>query len=346
MKLFMKSDRQLKIVLALSAFSDSIGGPVGYAVGLKKRLESAGVLVKIVCYDKLDKYPKGARRLLFLCRLFRFALGSNIVYGFNLASSGLPACLASWFLRKKLVIRLGGDFLWERAVEKGKIKETLQGYYRLKKSNQERFWLFVQKQILKRAHKIIFTTDFQKELYQRVFRLKLDRAVIIENPFPRVDNESSNNNFQILYAGRLVRVKNIDMLKNAVSQVKKQTTQSLTLKIIGENPMSHQELLQEISNSWLCVLPSLSEISPNFALECIALRKPILLTKENGLNKAINEKLLLIDPKNQRDLERKILYLLDDENYQNYLSKIKQIDTSYSWQEVAEKHILLFNGLN
>jgi glycosyltransferase involved in cell wall biosynthesis len=165
----------------------------------------------------------------------------------------------------------------------------------------------------------------------------------------------------------LIKSKNLDILIEVFSKIIKKTDKPLILKIIGEGPefnnlklkianlklegkvvlkksIPHESLLKEIQKCYLCVLPALTDISPNLALECIKLRKPILLTKETGIYEDFKDHLIFIDPKNEKEIEEKILYLLDEKNYQNYIERIKNIPTSYSWKDVIERHLSIFKN--
>jgi glycosyltransferase involved in cell wall biosynthesis len=116
----------------------------------------------------------------------------------------------------------------------------------------------------------------------------------------------------------------------------------LEQKVIIKEPISHLELLKEIRKSYLCILPSLTEISPTFALECIKLKKPIILTKNTGIYEEFKNHLVFINPEDKEDLGQKITSLLDRQNHQKYQERIKDASTSYSWEDVIKKHILVF----
>lgn len=361
----------MKILLATPIYPPEIGGPAIYIQKLKVRLENRGIETEVVSYQEFKKYPQPLRFFLYFFNLFKKSKDSKIIYAFNLISSGFPTYLACQILNKKFIVRLGGDFLWERAVEEGRTKKPLREYYQQPKSFKEKFWIWIIKKILKGADKIIFTSNLQKEIYKKYFGIREEKTIVIQNPFPEIqdlnilDLEHRTSNFELLYAGRLVKLKNLDILVEVFERVIKRTNKPLILKIIGEGPelsnlklqianlklgdkvivqkpIPHEDLLKEIQKSYLCVLPSLTEISPNFALECIKLEKPILLTRETGIYEDFKDYLIFIDPKSEKDIEEKIIYLLDEKNYQNYIEKIKAIPTSYSWKDVIEKHITLF----
>ena len=83
----------------------------------------------------------------------------------------------------------------------------------------------------------------------------------------------------------------------------------------------------------MCVLPSLSEVSPNFALECLSQGTPILLTRENGLNRKEIPGSWLFDPLDNNDLENKLRDLLIRPNHEFFLT------VNRSWKNVVDEHL-------
>ncbi|MCP6718832.1 MAG: glycosyltransferase family 4 protein [Patescibacteria group bacterium] len=361
----------MKILLATPTYPPEIGGPSQYAKNLAEKLRERGTKTEVVSYNNLKESPRPFKFFIYFLNLFKKAKNSQIIYTFNLISCGLPAFFCSKILRKKFLIRLGGDFLWERAVELGNIKKTLREYYREPKSIMEKFWLYLMEIVLNSANKIIFTSNLQKEIYKKYFCIKEEKTIVLSNPFPEYKPLSyrlPTVNYQILYAGRLIKLKNLEILIETFARVMEKTNIAITLKLIGEGPereslelrikdlglenkviieksIPHFALLKEIEKSYFCILPSLTEISPNFALECIRLMKPILLTKETGIYEDFKTNLTFINPQDEKDIREKILYLLDEKNYQSYIERMKDIPTSYSWNNVTEKHISLFKTL-
>lgn len=356
----------MKFIIATPIYPPEIGGPAIHAQNLKEGLKKKGHSIKIVSYSYLKKYPQPLRIILYSLKLFKNAKGYDLIYAFNLTSCGLPVYLASKFFKKKFLVRIGGDFLWERAVETGRTKKSLREYYEVPKTLKERFWIWLIRRVLNKADKIIFTSTFQKDIYLTPFKIKEKKVIIIQHPFPYLNFKTTladkfSNNYQLLYAGRLLKLKNLDFLINSFYTVLSKTNRNLTLKIIGQgpereslefkikslglgdkafikNPLTQPSLLKEIQQSYLCILPSLTEITPNFALECIKLQKPILLTKEVSYYRTFKDKLIFIDPKNEKDLEKKIIHLLDKDNYSNYIERIKKINTNRSWEDVIEEY--------
>ncbi|MDO8265053.1 MAG: glycosyltransferase family 4 protein [Candidatus Parcubacteria bacterium] len=359
----------MKILIATPIAAPSIGGPATYIKNLFQILEKEGISSVLISYNSLKSYPQPLRFLLYSASLLSKAGGCDLIYGFNIISSGLPAFFCSKIFRKKFIIRLGGDFLWERAVEEGRSEATLKDYYKEPKSIRERIFIWLIKRVLKGADRIIFTSDFQKEIYIDFYDLDRSKISIIGNPFPeKINGNTQNADYQILFAGRLIKLKNLGNLIDAFAKSVEKVTMPLTLKIVGDGPetqflknkveklqlqdkiffekaLSQNQLFEEIRKSYFCVLPSLSEITPNFALESIAMGKPILLTRETGYYEKFKDMLLFIDPKDVEDISRKIIYLCEEENYNKYRKLIEGMPLSFSWQDITKEHIVLFKEL-
>jgi glycosyltransferase involved in cell wall biosynthesis len=361
----------VRILLATPIYPPDIGGPAQYVRNLSERLRQKGIESAVISYRGLRNIPQPFRLFIYFINLFNKAMSVDIIYAFNLIGCGLPALICSKLLKKKFIVRLGGDFLWEKAVESGRSKKTLKEYYSEPKTIIEKFWMNLMKTVLNSADKVIFSTNFQKQIYEIYFGIKEEQTVVVKNPFPEtetIENNVKKNGYQILYAGRLIKLKNLDTLIDVFNKVVKETNLPLKLKIIGEGPekenlefriknlglenkaviqepMRHEDLLKEIQKSYLCILPSLSEISPNFALECIKLTKPILMTKETGIYETFKDYILFIDPKNAKDIKEKLLFLLKIRNHNDYLNKMSYIQINYTWSENIKKHIALLEKL-
>lgn len=376
------SKNNLNIVIATGILPPEIGGPSTYVLRLAKHLEESGHEVKIVSYgDEKTKIALGSnidfnlhivdKHLPLYLRYFKYfkeikklSKWADVVYAQDLVSTGFPCTLAKIFKpQMKLVVRLGGDFLWEKAYNNSWTEKPLSEYHAQPKNSSEKIYLSVYKFVLKKIDKIVFSTKWQSDIYSRFFHTD-KKSVVIANAFPKankLDKEKNNNN--ILFAGRLIKLKNLSRLIEAIRE-----SCDVKLTIVGSGPekddlekdiakfslqdrvtikprVSPEKLDQYMASSFLVIVPSISEVSPNVALECIRLGKPILLTKECGFFEEYKEQLMFIDPFSVSDIKEKICALLDENNYNNYLQKIAQIDTSRSWQQLTQEHVDLFKKL-
>ena len=355
-----------KIFLICSIFPPEVGGPAAYAENLIAGLSGAGWSVSAAKGGDARSFTKIIRKLR----------NSDICY--VLTSSPryiIPAFFAVKFLGKKLAIRIGGDFFWERAYEAGRTNLPLRLYYtEHKKSLKENIIFLVSKYILKNTDFIIFTSEFLKNLYVLYYGIPEARTSVIENAYPahppklelaQVSPLMRGDPLVVLYAGRLLKLKNLDTLIFAFNDAVKKANQELVLKIIGEGPeeqglkklasdlklesrviferpVSQDILFQELKKCWISVLPSISEVSPNFVLESIAQGAPIIVTRETGLPESIMQNLITFDPKSKEELSSAIEELQDPAKYQEYKQRIKNIDISRNFDQVIKEYEELF----
>jgi len=255
-------------------------------------------------------------------------------------------------------MRLGGDYLWERDVEAGRIWTTLRDYYKSGLWKKRRFVHFLMRKIFRGSDVLVFNTDFQKNLYRESYGLDEGRLAVIKNSFLPLGAvaPSAGRRNDIIFAGRFIKLKNLDALIFAFQRMVEKTGVDAKLRLIGTGPekrhledlvaknnlggkvtiessVSNRQLLEIIAGARMCVLPSFSEIGPNFALECLALGVPILLTRENGLG--INDSLpeqYLFDPLRD-DLSKKLGDLFVHPDF-NFTYKIER-----SWDDVIKENI-------
>jgi len=357
-------DFSKKILFATSIFTPDIGGPAVYAEKLREELISIGYEIEVA-------KGKDSRSLLRLCQK---AKNSGVIYALTSSPRILaPALLASKFSGKKIVVRLGGDYIWERAMEKRRVDCSLSSFYRDNRLTVlEKVVAYFIASMLKRVDGVIFTTEFQKEIYNKYYKLKASNVSVIENAYPRFESGKSrsfpNEPLKIIYAGRIIWLKNLHSLIRALSRLKRDYKENILLEITGEGPdlgnlieearsrgvsesiifaaaLPHEEILEKLKMAWIAVLPSYSEVSPNFALEACAARTPIILTKECGLSAGIKDKLITFDPFDENSLVLAMEKMLDRNEWTKYQKELMELNLDRSYKEVAEEHNKLFQNL-
>lgn len=368
------------IVIATGIYPPDIGGPSTYVTALVERFVKAGHGVKIITFtdqeDSVEHADKSeiiriSRQRSMIGRywkmfrvLWRERRWATLFYAHDLISVGFPSALVRLCTtRLRLVIRLGGDFLWEQAYNRGWTTQTLTGYYTTAKSIREKVYLALYRFVLGQCDRIIFSTQWQARLYQKVHRVSEERVQVIANPFPTVQptqsHHPSDEPFSILFAGRLIPLKNVDRLISAVGAVP-----GATLTLVGHGPsrsqlqrrvveqgigervsirhaVPHAELLQLIQDHHCVVVPSISEVSPNLVLECIALGVPVIVTKECGFVDEFSQ-LIFVDPMSTEEITAAIKKLTDTKTYTEYRQQLQTINTSRNWDMVAKEHLELF----
>jgi glycosyltransferase involved in cell wall biosynthesis len=367
----------IKILIATGIYPPDIGGPATYVCPLTKEFKKEGVEVKIVTYSDLTSTDDGVvrisrkqniilRYLKYFFTCLKFSKNYDIVYLLDLMSAGFPATLAAKIRGKKIVFRTGGDFLWEKAFASGWTHKSLREYYKNKKSFKEKFLIWFCSWILKKIDIVVFSTSLQRAIYLRYYRLIPDKSFIVANAIPDYSSYKSEIvSNKIIFAGRLIRLKNLNRLLDALRDVK----ENYTFEIYGDGPkkeetrwairrnnleekvflmgrLSHHELLDRISKCRFIIIPSVTEISPNLALECLSMGKPLLLTKEVGIEQAVLNKVITFDPFSEDDIKSKFTLLLNDDDLFAYKKDLEAHRVlSRDWQAVAEEHLEIFKRL-
>lgn len=362
----------MKIVLATGIYPPEIGGPATYVRRLAEELTQRGEKVTVITYGEpaLDdsdqpwtiiRVPSHGGSLLRWRRyakvLKNHAADADVVECFSSVSAGVPLRMAGLRQPKK-ILRLGGDFTWERYTDMGR-RRTLRGFI----TQHPRLRLPME-QLLGIFDHIIFSTRFQEELYEHTYK-RLPAHSVIENALP--DGEGTvvhqkHDPMRLLYFGRFVKFKNLENLLRAVAGIP-----LATLTFVGSGPVGpalsalarslmlqgrvtvlppmHGEASQRIfAEHDLLIIPSLTEISPNAALEARAAGLPVLLTEENGLSDELRSGMIIRPLTGVNDITKAILEA--DHQYDSLAAAAAApLPRKRGWEHVAEEHLQLFQSL-
>lgn len=358
----------MKIVLATGIYPPQIGGPATYTKELAEKLANSGHDITVVTYGEVEKSENWSvesvsrsipiiRWWWYSQKLREVGADADIVYAFSSISCGVPLVLSA-LKKPKKVLRLGGDFLWERYTDFGGTK-SLCAFYK------SPFILgkWIMTRLLNQFDHIVFSTEFQQKIYEEHYK-KLPRHSVIENALATVidltreANASPHTPFRLLFMGRTVPFKNIPSLIDAMAQMP-----DCFLTIVGEGPMDdilrkkvehlglHTRIQFSVSVSGkekrdlfashdLLVLPSLTDISPNTALEARSSGLPVLLTQETGLSAELQQGMTLAT----MTLPKDIVTAVDTarKNYSSLQSACKTPLAERPWKVVAGDHSSLF----
>lgn len=367
----------MRILLATGIYPPDIGGPATYVEKLAEKLTLRGMKVTVLTYGASSESGVGragagvlwpvhrvskrggplARWSRYAAALRRHGAGADIVYAFSSVSCGVPLFL-SHLRRPKRVLRLGGDFRWERYTDNGG-ELGLGEWYAGKTSFHGSM-----NGLLRRFDHIVFSTRFQEELYERAFA-QLPLRSVIENALPSGQPmlHAAHTPFRLLSLGRFVRFKNLPSLVRAVAEMP-----GTRLTLAGEGPLSGPlhaligELPREareriafhppvsgiekqrlLADHDLLVLPSFTDISPNTALEARAAGLPVLLTEETGLSTALHEAAVLRPLRTPQLIRRAVEEVM--EHYPQLAARAAAAVPVRTWDDVAEEHVRLFRSL-
>lgn len=375
------------VLIASGIFPPDIGGPAVHIKKLAEELSSRGIKVSVVTYSKTKEdytdnvyditrissdLPTALRGLMYLVSLFVSSIKLPNIFAQDVTSTGLPAMIVRKILpHKKLFIRIGGDLLWEREVESGATKLGMIDYY--KSGSHQKSRLFkIGRAVMSSSDLIIVPAEFLKDIYVKYYGISSDKITVIKNPIPIFEahtstavKQSLNKEKTILFAGRFLKLKNIERLILAFISIYEEIKPA-HLVLIGHGPekekyleiinrssikdrvtiintLSQEELFSEISIADLCVCPSLTEVNSNFTLECLSIGKPVLSTRHNGLSIKLPEE-MLFSYDNQSELEDKIKSLLNSGYDTAGLKKLITAESAKSsWENVVAGYLRVFN---
>ena len=370
----------MKIVLATGIYPPDIGGPATYAHALAKDLNMRKVDVTVITYvhrkfqvpsSKFQKNLKSQipssgenwevvkvskripilRWFLYARALKRVAKDADSVIAFSSVSAGVPVKLAR-LKKPKKILRLGGDFLWERYTARG----GMRGLGEWHKS----FWFLVFSvwlgKLLMAFDRIVFSTEFQRNIYLEHYKKPPDCSVI-ENAMPKgnVLHHEKSSPFRLLFMGRFVGFKNLPVLLQAVSEV-----DDVTLKFVGDGPVKNElqklattlgiqnrvsfspplhgeEKIKAFAEHDLLVIPSITEISPNVALEARANGLLVLLTEKTGLSEMLIDGMVVRNLSTPGSIKKALEEVIGD--YDSIALKAASEPTKRGWDKVANEWI-------
>jgi len=363
----------MKVVLATGIYPPEIGGPATYVEKLAEELSDMDIETCVVTYGVEECLVKSGKWKVVVVskmggpfiRWWRYAKAlkehasdADIVYAFSSVSCGVPLWLARLRGPQK-VLRLGGDFFWERYTDCGG-RKSLREWYRKKRSHVRTFARFVMQRILSRFDHIVFSTEFQRDLYRDNYRLPQNS--VIENAVPtsraREVERTKRSPFRLLVMSRLVRFKNLDSLVQAMQML----PNDFQLTIVGDGPRKRrlQRLVTQLDLHGrvaftssvhgkekrslmdmhdLLVLPSLTEISPNAALEARSNGLPVLLTEETGLSESLKRDMIVKPLRTPEQIATAVHEISDSYPMSTSAPEARP------WSIVAQKHLDLFRSL-
>ncbi|MDO8589653.1 MAG: hypothetical protein Q7R69_00035 [bacterium] len=333
----------MRILIVTGIYPPEIGGPAEYALNLKDTWVRQGHKVKVKIFGRFRKIPWGIRHVIFLVYILPSVMWSDCIFTLDAFTAGVST-VASKLFNKKNIFRTGGDALWELYVERTNDLVLLRDFYRtrLKKlSVKEKVTFHLMKWALRNLSAIIWSTEWQKNIFMEPYHLSRQNHFIVENYYgPKLESRRpATKNF--IAGTRKLKWKNIVLVQKVFEH--KDTKESGA--ILDTSIVHHDEFLNKLSQSYAVIIASLGDISPNTILDAIRCGKPFILTRENGLYSRIKDIGLFVDPQDEEDIKSKVLWLVQEGNYASQKAKIDSFSFSHTWEEIAGEYITAFNSI-
>lgn len=354
-----------EVVIAASIYPPDPGGPATHAKKYYDGFRARGITAYVVALASYRRFPRWLRHLSFFLALVKRSWSSEVIYAHDAWGVGFPALLAARLTRNKLVLRIGGDMAWERSGKEASLSKSLCEWYTTGVYQNSPFYKLT-KIVLLRADKVIVPSKLLFDIYIKYYNVGEDRMEVIPNPIPKVEKIDTAVTTNIVYASRLVPYKNLKLVIHAFSRVTERYPET-RLIIMGDGPekaslekltsdlrlsrnvifrgrVSQEEVLRETAQALFIIAPALTEFNPNYVLQGLAYEKPFLISRENGLPFRVPEEFLL-EPRQQRQVEERMLFLLDADNYSNAKELLSKIDFKMSWEDVIDANLKVLESL-
>jgi glycosyltransferase involved in cell wall biosynthesis len=322
----------IHVLIVTGIFPPDIGGPATYVPVMARELTRRGHGVSVVtlsehCRHDDSSYPfavKRIRRGLFKPRRFGATIAAILREGRRaqvLYVNGLypEALLANLFLRKPLVQKIVGDWAWERATNKGWVKETFDEFQQSAHGTRARLLKLLRAFCTRRADVVIVPSHYLRRAVVG-WGVSQRKTTVIYNA---VDFASAPPSaiplaagIKLITVGRLVPWKRVDLLIESLAECA-----GTGLVIVGDGPerqrleelararkleervyfagqRSQQETVGIMAACDLFVLNSTYEGFPHVVLEAMNAGLPVVATAVGGTPELVRdgENGRLIDP--------------------------------------------------
>jgi len=248
-----------KILITTGIFPPDIGGPASYGKTLAQKL-AENFSVSLITYSSKSKFPedknqpfkviriakwipKFLRHLVFFMKTLSAAKDADVIFSLNAVSAGLPALWAAKIRKKKLFVKIVGDYAWETAVNKGKTFLLIDDFQKIKRHG----WIGIlhkyQVKVCRGADSVIVPSNYLANMVKN-WGVPEGKIIVVYNgvDFKPLDinKEEARKKIGIagniiLSIGRLVPWKGFRMLIKIMSALF-EINQFFRLVIIGDGP--------------------------------------------------------------------------------------------------------------
>jgi len=373
----------MNILITTGIFPPDIGGPATYVKNIADEFTRQDHIVRVITYSnqkmedkeeyEIFRIKRGRNKLWRYLKYFftvlRRASWADVIYVQDAVSAGLPTVYANIFLRKKIVLKVVGDYAWEQAQNQFDVRDDLDAFQHQKYDNRIEFWRRVQKFVAKKSAAIITPSEYLKKIV-KCWGESDEKIKVIYNSFNEPEEIGENIDVPdgeiIFTAGRLVPWKGIDTLIKIMPRIIEKRPEAKFL-IAGDGPereglqnlivekgledkvkllgrIEHSKLLDYLKKSNLFILNSSYEGLSHQILEAMWTGVPITVSCVGGNPEVIeNEKSGLLFEYNNRDeiIDAAVKILSNNELAnqfsENALRKLKQ----FSFDDMVKKTLFV-----
>jgi glycosyltransferase involved in cell wall biosynthesis len=319
----MMATAPINILIVTGIFPPDIGGPATYVPSMASELLKRGHRITVVTLsDRLDHddrsytFPvhrirrslaKPLRLLFTVLRILREGRCAQVLYVNGLY---LEAVIANYLLRKPMVQKIVGDWAWERATNKGWVKDTFEEFQKRGYGVKIELLKALRSFCVSRADTVIVPSQYLARAVTH-WGVPNTKTIVVYNAveLPSLARSTIplSTRFKIVTVGRLVPWKQLNHLIEAVSEC-----EDAGLVIVGDGPersrlealarqrqladrvyfagqRSKEETFGLMSACDLFVLNSTYEGFPHVVLEAMSAGLPVVATEVGGTPELVRD---------------------------------------------------------
>jgi glycosyltransferase involved in cell wall biosynthesis len=177
-----------------------------------------------------------------------------------------------------------------------------------------------------------------------------------------------DDKLNVLFVGRLARVKGFDLLLASLKKLRPETLASIRLTVIGDGPMAsqmhepnhgneainwiggvpHAEIPPYFAHADVLVMPSRSEGLPISMLEAMAAGLPVITTMVGGIGRDFDDRFVTpIESVSAVGIANSLQRAIDDMVVikRKALAARDLVESKYSWDNVAERYLRIYERI-
>ena len=115
---------------------------------------------------------------------------------------------------------------------------------------------------------------------------------------------------------------------------------------LEEGVIPHDELMRRMQECYAVVLPSISDVTPNYIIEAIRCGKPFLLTKYSGFAERFGDYGVIVDPLSEEDMTRGVMALAEPKTYDMYKERLSAFSEVRTFDDIAREFLALTDSIS
>jgi glycosyltransferase involved in cell wall biosynthesis len=365
--------KSMNVLIVTGIFPPDIGGPATYVPEISSELIKRGHKVTVVTLsDSLHRDDhsyrfrvvrlrrgmfKPWRLFITVATVLRIGKKADVLFVNGLY---MEAVLANFLLRKPLVQKVVADWAWERATNKGWVKDTFEEFQKARHRLKVEALKALRTFSTRRAARIIVPSCYlarwiaQWGVPEETIKVIYNAVEPVNGIQPAHLSMPKCVKFKVVTVGRLISLKQIDLLIEAVSRL-----DDVGLVVVGNGP--ERERLEELARRLgvaervhfagvsskqgteallsacdLFVLNSTHEGFPYVVLEAMSLGLPVVATAVGGIPEVVQhgQNGLLIAPNANGALSKTLMKLVTSSEERQRLASGAQ-ETTQRFQRCA-----------